>query len=97
MLLFGEEKILCIYFLSRLCIFCSWPDAIPHNVGMLLIVSLVEYIVQCCVICLISRILGLVRSTPWYGSALVISCIVVYYFAFGEVAQFGLSYLVDII
>jgi hypothetical protein len=32
------------------------------------------------------------RSTPCYGSTLGISCIVVYYFAFGEVAQFGLLF-----
>jgi hypothetical protein len=45
----------------------------------------------------ISRFLVCVRSTPLCGSKLGISYIVVYYFAFGEVAQFGLSYFVDVL
>jgi hypothetical protein len=64
---------------------------------MFLVMSLVECIVQCYVICHISRILICVRSTPWCGSTLGISCIAVYYFGFGEVAQFGLSYFVNIL
>jgi hypothetical protein len=68
----------------------------PH-IDMSLVVSLVECIVQWYVICHISCILFCVRSTLWCGSTLSISCIVVYYFAFGEVAQFGLSYFVDIL
>jgi hypothetical protein len=40
--------------------------------------------------------LGLCEQYPWCGSRLGISYIVIYYFAFGEVAKFGLSYFVDI-
>jgi hypothetical protein len=39
--------------------------------------------------------LGLCVHTLWYGSTLGISYIEVYYYAFGELAQFGLSYFVD--
>jgi hypothetical protein len=48
---------------------------------MLLVVSSVQRVVQCCVISHISRILVCVHSTPWCGSTLSISCIVVQYFA----------------
>jgi hypothetical protein len=76
---------------------CSYPDSIPHNVGLLLVVSLKECIARCYMICHISRILVCLRSTPWCGSTLGIFCIVVFYFASGEVAQFGLSYFVGIL
>jgi hypothetical protein len=69
----------------------------PHKVVMSLVVLLIECVVQYCVIWHITRIFFCVHSNPWCGSTLDISCTVVYYFAFGDVAQFGHSKFLDIL
>jgi hypothetical protein len=78
LLLVEMKQILIVRFLDRLSSLCSKPDAIPRSVDILLVMSSVVCMSRYYMICHTSRILACVRSTPWYGSTLDISCIAVY-------------------